>query len=203
MKQKTGSILLTSTGLSAQCVYSHVKTVCSSGPQVVSIIVTASKEKKENKYVQLAARQFEALGVKTVHLIDLEFDEAVPSNTTILYVSGGNTFDLMWFARERNFAKTIEAVLDRKGFYVGVSAGAIIVGNSVDGALIEGDANSIDMEDFRGLDFVDYAIFPHADEDMRTKALEAGAFRNPLFIDDQQAFLVEFRDGKILYLHSL
>ena len=138
------------------------------------------------------------LGIKTINLIDFELGETVSGDTTILYVSGGNTFKLMHFARKTNFSETIQDLLNRNGIYIGVSAGAIIVGNSIEGALIEGDENLVQMEDFNGFNLVDYAIFPHSDDSIKTKALEMNIFKNPLFIDDQQAFLIEIKDQQIL-----
>ena len=199
MKQNnTGSILLTSTGLSSESAQSYTQSVDDLSLQVVSIVVTASEGKKENKYVQLALKQFSMLGVKTINLIDLELGEIAPDDTTILYVAGGNTFKLMYFARKTNFAGTIQDLLNRNGIYIGVSAGAIIVGNSIEGALIEGDENLVQMEDFNGFNLVDYAIFPHSDDSIKTKALEMNIFKNPLFIDNQQAFLIEIKDKQIL-----
>ncbi len=197
------SILLTSIGLSAKPAYEFIKNVCASMSQVVSIVVTASEGKKENKYVKLAIGQFTELGVKKINLVDLELGEVVPNDTTIVYVSGGNTFELMHFVRETNFNKTIENILNKNGIYIGVSAGAIILGNSIEGALMVGDVDTRKTKNFNGLGFIDYTIFPHSNESTHIEVMELKKFKNPLFIENNEAFLVEFKDKKYLTPHLL
>ncbi len=185
-------------GLSCEKAFEYLKTFSENLPQVVSIVVTASEDKKDNKYVKLAVSQFNEIGIQDVHLIDLELGETVSPNTDILYVAGGNTFHLMYYARQSNFIKSIQNVLVKKGLYIGVSAGSIIVGNSIESASVAGDDNLIMLDDLTGLNLVDFSVFPHSDEKIELEVANDKKFKNPLFIKNEEAFLVELSDENIL-----
>ncbi len=193
-----GFILLTSIGLSCEKAFEYLKTFSENLPKVVSIIVTASEDKKDNKYVKLAVSQFNKIGIQDVRLIDLELGEIVPSNTDIIYVSGGNTFHLMYYVKQSNFIKSIQDILAKKGLYIGVSAGSIIVGNSIESAFVAGDNNLMMLDDLTGLNLVDFSVFPHSDEEIELEIANHKKFKNPLFIKNDEAFLVELSDENIL-----
>ncbi|MFA7315811.1 MAG: Type 1 glutamine amidotransferase-like domain-containing protein [Candidatus Paceibacterota bacterium] len=188
-------ILLTSTGLSYQETDNYVNDFCKSKSNIVSIVVTASEDKKENKYVKLAIEQFKELGIEKINLIDLEIGEVVPKETTILYVSGGNTFKLMHHVRKSNFIDSIKNTLSQNGLYIGVSAGSIIVGNSIESA---GDENTVGLDNFTGLGLIDFSIFPHSNEETKLEVTSNEKFKNPIFIRDDQAFLIELSGENVI-----
>lgn len=189
---------MTSIGLSCDKVFEFLKSFSENLPKVVSIIVTASEDKKDNKYIKLAVSQFNEIGIKNIHLIDLEQGETLPLNTDIIYVSGGNTFHLMYYVRQSNFIKSIKDVLAKKGLYIGVSAGSIIIGNSIESAFVAGDDNLIMLDDLTGLNLVDFSVFPHSDEEIELEVANHKKFKNPLFIKNDEAFLVELSNENIL-----
>lgn len=192
-------ILLTSTGLSNKKANNYINDFCKNKSNIVSIVVTASEDKKENKYVKLAVEQFKELGIKKINLIDLEIGEDVPKETTILYVSGGNTFKLMHHARESNFIDSVRNTLSQNGLYIGVSAGSIIVGNSIESASVgEGDENTVGLDNFTGLGLIDFSIFPHSNEEIKLEVISNKKFKFPIFIGDDQAFLVELNSENVI-----
>lgn len=194
-----GFILLTSTGLSCEKTNNYVNSFVKNKPNIVSIVVTASEDKKENKYVKLAIEQFKKLGIEKINLIDLEIGEVVPKETTILYVSGGNTFKLMHYVRKSNFIDSIKKILSQNGLYIGVSAGSIIVGNSIESASVgKGDENTVGLDNFTGLGLIDFSIFPHSNEETQLEVTSNKKFKKPLFIIDDQAFLIELSGENIL-----
>lgn len=195
----SNKILLTSIGLSYEKSFNYVNDFYKKSPCVVSIVVTASEGKKEDKYVKLAIEQFKKIGVEDVNLIDLEIGETVPKETKILYVSGGNTFKLMYHVRRSNFMESIKNTLNKNGLYIGVSAGSIIVGNSIEPAGVDGgDENNVGINNFEGLSLVDFSIFPHSSEEVEAKFKNDRKFKNPLFIKDNQAFLVELNGESVV-----
>lgn len=192
-------ILLTSIGLSCEETNNYINSFVKNKPNIVSIVVTASEDKKNNKYVKLAVEQFKKLGIEKINLIDLEIGEVVPKETTILYVSGGNTFKLMYYVLKSNFIDYIKNTLSQNGLYIGVSAGSIIVGNSIEPALVgEGDENTVGLDNFMGLGLIDFSIFPHSNKETKLEIINNKKFKNPLFIRDDQAFLIELSDENIL-----
>lgn len=192
-------ILLTSTGLSYEKVFEYVADFSKNKSQTVCIVVTASEDKKNNKYVKLAIQQFNQIGIHDIHLVDIETGDTIPKNTNILYVSGGNTFKLMYYIRNSDFIESLKNIFNKNGLYIGVSAGAVVIGNSISTVYIgEADKNDIGLDNFDGLGIVNYSIFPHANKEIESEVKRTDKFLNPLFIKDKQAFLIEIQDKKII-----
>lgn len=164
MIMNTGKLLLTSTGLSSENIAKRFQSFFADpGSQAVAIVTTAAEGKDKNKYSQLAKRQFEEMGFTKIDFVDLEAEpDRDFSSYGVIYVCGGNTFKLLKFAREANFKISIENLLSRGGVYVGVSAGSIIVGPSINIANeVEPDPNDIGLEDLTGFNITDLIILPH------------------------------------------
>ncbi len=171
-----GALLLTSTGLSADTVVQQLKSLTLEKREPVAIITTAADGKELNKYSQLAHKQFADLGFKDIEFTDLETEPARDfSKYGIIYVCGGNTFKLLKFARETHFKDAIKNLLERDGIYIGVSAGSIILGPSIEiaGEVLD-DKNDLSLKELVGLDLVDTTILPHYSSELeeRTKVFE-------------------------------
>ena len=107
--------------------------------------------------------QLKSVGFNKIDFYDFENDgQKDLSIYDVIYVCGGNTFKLMKFAKDFNFDKEIKSLLKRRGVYIGVSAGGLIVGPSIKIAgEINSDANEVGLTDFNGFNIVDIIIFPH------------------------------------------
>lgn len=191
-----GRLLLTSTGLTPENVSLKIKRLISNPENIsVAIVTTAAEGKSENKYSQLAKKQFEELGFVTIDFVDLETEPKKDlSSYGVIYVCGGNTFKLLKFAREANFKTTIESLLERDGIYIGVSAGSIIVGPSIAIAgEVEPDENEVGLEDLTGFGISDLIILPHYSPGIEE---EVAAFENKYSVkverlSNSQAILIE------------
>ena len=99
-----------------------------------------------------------------IEFIDLEIYSGNFDNFSVIYVCGGDTFKLLKAAQKSDFKKEIYNLLERGGIYIGVSAGSIIIGNSVKIALEvapdEGSDTSI-LDNFDGLKIINADIHPH------------------------------------------
>lgn len=132
--------------------------------KLVAIITTADDEKKKGKYCRLAFEQFKEMGCRKIDFVDLE---AMPdydfSRYDIIYVSGGNTFRLLKFAKAVNFKTAIENLLNRGGVYIGVSAGSYIMCPSIEMAewKPDQDRNYFGVTDFSGFNFVPFLLVAH------------------------------------------
>ena len=160
----SGTIFLTSTGLSSKNVYDKVKEIVDSkGFKKAVIITTASLDKENNQYSQLALSQLKSIGFNVADFYDFENDGLKDlSEYDVIYVCGGNTFKLMKFAKDMNFDKGIESLLKKDGAYIGVSAGSLIIGPSIKIAgEIHPDVNEVGLTDFNGFNIVDLIVFPH------------------------------------------
>ncbi len=192
----TGKLFLTSTGLSSENIAKKFQVFISDlKDQGVAIVTTAAEGKETNKYSQLAQKQFLSMGFITVDFVDLETQsEKDLSSYGIIYVCGGNTFKLLKFAREANFKNSIVNLLKRNGIYIGVSAGSIIVGPSIEIAgEVAGDDNTIDLEDLTGFGITNLIVLPHYSPELEeeTKAFETKYKVTVERINNSQALLIE------------
>ena len=86
------------------------------------------------------------------------------SKFNVIFVDGGNTFYLLDHARKSGFAEALRDLLkDNSRTYVGVSAGSILVGPSIElaGWRPANDVNDVGLTDLAGLGLVDFVVFPH------------------------------------------
>jgi dipeptidase E len=162
--QKQGTIILTSTGLSADLVRKSAEK-CFNSLQIksVAIVTTAAEGKENNKYSKIAEAQFKELGFSRIDFVDFEnTPRADFSKYTVIYVCGGNTFKLLKYAREAHFKETIKELLGRGGVYVGVSAGSIILAPTIQVvASVDPEPNEVNISDLTGLNLIDFEIHPH------------------------------------------
>ena len=131
---------------------------------------------------------------------------AILDELDALYVCGGETFVLLANLRRHG----LDDVLVRKVRagegnstplpYIGLSAGAVIAGSSIEPvSLMDDPASAPDLTYYRGLGFVDTAIVPHADSkielfppELFVKIDQTYSPRHQLtFLNDDQAILVE------------
>jgi peptidase E len=87
--------LLTSTGLSSKDIFNIMPILQQQkGWKTVCIIVSA--DSKENKYMQLAKKQFEELNFSKIDFIDF-FTQDINTieQYNLIYIAGGNTFKLL------------------------------------------------------------------------------------------------------------
>lgn len=159
-----GTIILTSSSFSEPRVMAKfLLTVGDTKGKNVSIVTTACEEKENDTYAKLTKQQLKEKGFSNINFVDLEFDsEHDFSNCEVIHVCGGNTFKLMKFARNANFDSTIRNLIKRGGCYMGVSAGSIIVGSSINIASeLCDDSNKIGLTDMDGFKLVPFDILPH------------------------------------------
>lgn len=158
-----GTLLLTSDSFANKNIEEKFKQLTEGKRNKVAIITTAAKDKEQNKYPQLSYDQMQSFGFKEVIFTDFERDSGVDlSNYDVLYVCGGNTFQLLKYAQKANFGDAIRAVLEKGGVYMGVSAGSLIVGPSIQIANeVKPDINEVGLENFTGFNITEHVIFPH------------------------------------------
>ena len=80
----------------------------------------------------------------------------------LIYVTAGNTFEVLKYMRDQGIDRYIREVMDRKpdAVYIGSSAGAVIAGKDIELAA-DFDANFLGMTDFTALGLFDGTIIPH------------------------------------------
>ena len=79
-----------------------------------------------------------------------------------IYINEGNTFSIIKALREKGLDVIYrKAFFDRGVTYIGASAGAMIAGESIEGAACCGDKNYENVTDCSGLCLYDGIILPH------------------------------------------
>ncbi len=135
----------------------------------VAFVPTAMNEEPEEvkqKYIPGDVKDLTDLGM-SVDFVDLQKlnEESIVAAFEpydIIYVYGGNTFYLMYYASQSGFAKHITEIIKDK-IYVGISAGSVIAGPNIELSQWgkESDRNTIGLTNMTGLSLVPFSIIPH------------------------------------------
>lgn len=133
----------------------------------VIFVPTAARTKEELFYVDKSKKELLDVGILNQNIKTLDLDHKISfeevDSFDVIYVCGGNTFYLLYKVREAGFDIITKQFLEKRGIYVGASAGSIIVGPDIKIASF-GDKNDIGLKDLTGLNLVDVAVFPHFTE---------------------------------------
>lgn len=89
---------------------------------------------------------------------------AILDDLDALYVCGGETFVLLANLRRHGLDEVLAAKVRAGLPYIGLSAGAVIAGQSIEPvSTMDDPASAPDLTDYRGLGLVDTSVIPHAD----------------------------------------
>ncbi len=134
----------------------------------VAFIDTASKPIENRTYVHRDLVAMQDLGFN-VEVMDI--DEKTEGQVMdllkfkdIIFVEGGNTHYLLNSMRRCNFEKVIKKLLKEGKVYIGVSAGSIVAGKTIQPANWFGTGDHPDpigLKSLRGLNLVPFDIRPH------------------------------------------
>lgn len=174
----------------------------------VAFITTATKPQESADYIKKDWEIMkEGLGFnmeeidiegKTEHELmkSLEFVD-------IIFVAGGNTFYLLKMMRQCNFEKVIRKLLKQGKVYIGVSAGSIVAGRTIQTAEWLGDNNVVGLKKLKGLNLVPFDIFVHYNsnytEIIKQKIKNPkNRLKNLRILTDDQAILVQGKEVDLI-----
>jgi len=159
------NIILTSSGFSNPGIAKKIDDFFSGDlrDRKVAIITTASEDKEKNEFAVLALSQLREMGFGDVIFFDIEKqDPQELLDYDVVYVNGGNTYYLLYWTKKSGFDIVVKKLLQKGGLYIGVSAGSIIAGPSIEVVnYTKGDPNEIGLTDFFAMNLVQKAIKPH------------------------------------------
>ncbi len=131
----------------------------------LAFIATASEVEADKGYVLRDRAALEGMGFAEIIEVDLKVPEdlAKLDECGAVFVEGGNTFYLLKWIRESKFDVKLKELLANDKVYVGVSAGSIVVGTSIEisGVGRTADKNQGYVEDLRGLRQVPFMVAVH------------------------------------------
>lgn len=194
-------LLLTSNGLQGN-IKDSVPSLLTKNPKDCSVafITTAAfgEEGDPTSWLDKYRQQLRDLGITSIEDVDLrdkrdEELEKILSTKDIVYVNGGNTFFLLYYARLSGFQKALQKFLDEGKLYIGVSAGSILLCPTIEVAhYTPADKNTVGLTDLTGFSCVPFLLSPHYEESGR-ELLEQEADNASLpvvVLNDMQAVLV-------------
>lgn len=186
-------LLLTSIGLEDKVKEFFLDLISSpAGDFNLTFIPTAADPYSDKWFMEKDLKNLKDIGFK-VTVVDLKDDPQTVQtrleNSQIIYVGGGNTFYLLHWIRKSKVDTYLGDLLENNRFYVGASAGSILVGPDIalSGWDPAWDSNDVGLADTTGLNFVPFAVSPHFTENTR-KTLESHPVNYPILaITDNQA----------------
>lgn len=160
-------LILTSSGLGSQKLKKDFLKLLEKPLELNKVmLVFGARTEEEMSYVEQSLMELVNLGIPKENISKVNISEEVKlkeKNFDVLYICGGNTFYILDRLRKTKIAELIKDLVKLGSIYIGVSAGSIIAGKSIEiaGWGSEADTNEINLKDLTGFNFTDIAIFPH------------------------------------------
>lgn len=177
----------------------------------IIFIPTAGNVEPYTGYIDEGIEMLESLGYK-VEIVDItKFDEVYLHdkilNAECICISGGNTFYLLQEIKKKNLMKVLVKRIKEGAFYIGESAGAIIMSKNIEYNQIMDDKSiASELDDYAGLNVFDHYVLPHIREypfqETAQKTLNTYQDKIPLVaINNSEAILVN-DSGYTIYNES-
>jgi len=135
-----------------------------------------------------------------------EFLQEQFKNIDIIFVAGGNTFYLLEKTLASGFDKIIRKHIKNEKYYIGSSAGSILIGASLEPIqLLDDPSKWPNLKSFDGLKIIDKIILPHYgyekyQEKMKKILQKYSNLSNDMIkLTDNQALIVEDWKFKIIW----
>lgn len=191
-------LFLTSTGLENKDISRHFETsFLPKEPKDLSFLVVSIQDSEQDAfYLEKTLSEIKNTDAQDIDVFKLGAEKFISKKDyDVVYICGGNTFDYLDRLRKTGLDKFILDFSKKEdSVYVGVSAGSIIAGPSIEiaGWGSEGDKNNINLINLKGLNLVDYIIYPHYRRELKA---ELDSFKlktgNPIIeLQDNQAMII-------------
>lgn len=135
----------------------------------IIFIPTAGNVEPYTGYIDEGIEMLRLLGYE-VEIIDItKFDEGYLKDKILkaecICISGGNTFYLLQEIKKKNLIKVLVKRIEEGAFYIGESAGAIIMSENIEYNHIMDDKSiASELDDYAGLNVFDHYVLPHIGE---------------------------------------
>lgn len=146
------------------------------GLRFAFVPTAAGPDAEAKEWVQADRLQLESFGceVATLDLGRVEADElpAALDGVDGVFLTGGNSYLLLWHARRSGFAAHVVPLVERgELLYVGTSAGAMVTGPDLaPAANLDNRRKVPELESTAGLGLVPFTVLPH-DNDPEARAI--------------------------------
>jgi dipeptidase E len=132
----------------------------------VAFIQTAADPYEDKWFVEADRKKLIEFGF---NLIDLDLKDKnqnelqnVLDGVDIIYITGGNSFYLLDKMQQSGFDKILPDLLEQGIIYAGSSAGAVVIGSSLEPIRsLDDPSKAPNLKLYNGLGLVDFVIIPH------------------------------------------
>jgi len=150
----------------------------------------------ERSWFSAQERYYARFGFKLIYFgLEEEFSQAALVDLLMcdaIHLTGGNTFQFLYWLRERGMIPVLQRYADNGGVLIGVSAGAILMTPEIGTSLICGDEPYRGIEGGPALNLVDFAFAPHFTGDREEIAKFSQTFDGPVYaVKDGGGIIVE------------
>ena len=174
----------------------------------ILFIPTATNVDEYKKYIHLTQKAFEDFGYEVENFDVSVFSEEIAkeklSEAKIVFISGGNTFYLLQELKRKNLITYLKERIENGLLYIGESAGSVIAAPDIEYASVIDDKTvATELDDYTGLNLVDFYIVPHFEEEPFVKSSRntVELYKDKLdlkLINNKEAILVENNNFTII-----
>ncbi|WP_302498048.1 Type 1 glutamine amidotransferase-like domain-containing protein [uncultured Veillonella sp.] len=135
----------------------------------IVFIPTAGNVEPYTGYIDEGIGMLKSLGYE-VEILDItKFDETYLKDkflkTECICISGGNTFYLLQEIKRKNLVEVLLKRIKEGLFYIGESAGAIIMSENIEYSQMMDDKSiASELDDYTGVNVFDHYVLPHIGE---------------------------------------
>lgn len=135
----------------------------------IVFIPTAGNVEPYTGYIDEGIEMLKSLGYE-VEILDItKFDETYLKDkflkTECICISGGNTFYLLQEIKRKNLVEVLLKRIKEGLFYIGESAGAIIMSENIEYSQMMDDKSiASELDDYTGVNVFDHYVLPHIGE---------------------------------------
>ena len=175
----------------------------------IVFIPTAGNVEPYTGYIDEGIEMLKSLGYE-VEILDItKFDETYLKDkflkTECICISGGNTFYLLQEIKRKNLVEVLFKRIKEGLFYIGESAGAIIMSENIEYSQMMDDKSiASELDDYTGVNVFDHYVVPHLGEypfeETAQKTLDTYQDKIPLVpINNNEAVLVDNNGYTVLF----
>lgn len=135
--------------------------------KTVTFIPTASMKDSTGVFNRMARWRLHALGLNArgidVAVASYRDTKATIASSSMIYVTGGNTFYLLQSLRYSSAGELIKQAVQEGKTYIGESAGTVVAGPNIEYVKrMDSESPVSYLENYTGLGPMDFGIVPHA-----------------------------------------
>jgi dipeptidase E len=192
-------LILTSDGLSTEDMIKQFQSYVKTHFEEAAIITTASNPFAErHPDIDRHIAIMKQCGLRSV-CVDLESQspDALADYDVIILI-GGNPYYLLNVMQKKNCKPLFKALLDQGKVIVGMSAGSMVLGSTIDYVNLLTPEMDVGMDNYAGLALTDMVICPHASSFVAT--IENAESKLSKYEHDTRRVITKINDGQALFI---